>query len=59
MHSKQVRSRWWKILIHTTVIISLRAKEKNSLKERKSGREEPGKEQAETRRDSGFERKPE
>lgn len=49
MHSKQVHSRWWKIPIHATVIITLRAKGKNSLKEGESGRQETGKEQPETR----------
>lgn len=44
MHSQQVSSIWWKIPMHATVIITSRAKGKNSLKEGESG-----KEQAETR----------
>lgn len=50
MHSKQVRSRWRKIPIGATVIITLRTKEKKTASRKgESGGEEPGKEQSETR----------
>lgn len=40
---------WWKIPIRATVVITLRAKGKNSLKEGESGKQKAGKDKAETR----------